>query len=251
MHSTIVRSSLALCWLLAACAATPGSEPSPSPKLGVDGPGGEPGAGDHGGGNGTGPSAGPGGAPGAGGPGGAGGAGGAGGGSTVTREWSETVEVTNGDVHSLIHQEYKAVASVSLVGGDGAWTFTGTANITAAFTSDYQARLADILGAPCNVHYTDAASASGSVQVEGGLSAADGFYDFTLYIPGIDTGTNATVRDDSDCDGPNNSETTPWSAAPISAGGSGEYSGASISGSEAVPREGGEDRTEWSFSIPN
>ena len=238
--------------LLAACGGKTEPSPSPSPEIAGVGPGGQPNPGGPGGGNAGGQPAGPGGAvPGGPGPGGAGGAGGAGG-NTVTRKWSESVTQSGAGMSSVVTQQYTAIVQVTLTSeGPGAWTFTGSADITAAFTSDYQARKADILGAACNVHYTDDASASGTVQIDGGLNASDGFYQFHVNIPGIDTGTNETVRDDSDCDGPNNSETTPWSAAQISAQGSGEYTGSSISGSESTPREGGEDTVTWSFTLPN
>jgi hypothetical protein len=98
------------------------------------------------------------------------------------------------------------------------------------------------------VHYTDDAKASGSVQVEGGLEAGDGFYQFHVNVPGLD-GTNETVRDDSGCRGPNNSETTTWSVAPITAGGSGDLTDPShISGSTTEPREGGEDTVKWDLT---
>jgi hypothetical protein len=143
------------------------------------------------------------------------------------------------------------VVQLTLTGEDGSWTFTGSASITAAYTSNFSGRKADILGAPCDVHYTDDASASGTVQVDGGLTAYDGFYDFYVNIPGVDTGTNNAVRNDSDCDGPNDLYTTPWAAAPTTASGSGEYSGTSISGSVSTPRTGGDDTITWSFALPN
>ncbi len=232
-------------------------EPEPSPTLcpsgsgdGQGGQGGQAGAG----GNAATPTSGPGGG-GGGAPGGAGGAGsaagGAGGGNTITRVWTEIAEVSDGSTYSLIEQSYRAVVQVNLSGGDGSWAFTGSAQITATYSSEYRTKLEDLAGAPCTVHFTDDATASGAVQVDGGLEARDGFYEFHVNVPGIDTGTNATVRDDSACGGTNISETTPWSAAPITAGGSGEYSGTSISGSESAPRLGGTDSTTWSFTLPS
>jgi hypothetical protein len=156
-----------------------------------------------------------------------------------------------GGTSSVITQRYMATVRVSLTKVDeGAWTITGTANIESAYTSDWVSNQTSPLG-PCNVHYTDDAMASGTVDVEGGLEARDGFYQFHVNIPGVD-GSNATVRDDSGCHGPNNHETTPWSAAPITASGSGEMAGSrTISGSSSTPRTGGEDKVTWSFSLPD
>ena len=167
---------------------------------------------------------------------------------TVTRIWSESVEQSGTGMHSLTTQSYRAVVQVSSIQGDvGAWELAGNAEIVSSFTSDYESSTTTALG-PCNVHYTDNAKASGSVQVEGGLEAGDGFYQFQLNIPGLD-GNNDTVRDDSGCRGPNNTETTPWSAAPISAGASGDLTDPNhISGSTTQPREGGEDTVIWDLT---
>jgi hypothetical protein len=172
-------------------------------------------------------------------------------GSSVTRSWNETVMERGSGTSSVITQQYSATVRVSLTKVDeGAWTITGVADIVSSFTSDWVSNQTSPLG-PCNAHYTDNAMASGTVDVEGGLEARDGFYQFYVNIPGVD-GSNATVRDDSGCRGPNNAETTPWSAAPIMAAGSGEMTSArTISGSSRAPREGGEDKTTWSFSLPD
>jgi hypothetical protein len=168
---------------------------------------------------------------------------------TITRSWSESVTQLGSGTSSVITQQYAATVNVSLTKVDeGAWTITGPASIVSAFTSDWVSNQTSPLG-PCNVHYTDNAGASGTVDVEGGLEARDGFYQFYVNIPGVD-GSNATVRDDSGCNGPNNQETTPWSAAPITASGSGEMTGSrTISGSSSEPRQGGEDKVIWSFSL--
>lgn len=170
--------------------------------------------------------------------------------SSITRSWSESVTQRGSGTSSVITQRYTATVRVSLTKVDvGAWTITGTADIDSAFTSDWVSQQTSSLG-PCNVHYTDDAKASGTVAVEGGLEASDGFYQFYVNIPGVE-GSNATVRDDSGCNGPNNLETTPWSAAPITASGSGEMTGPrTISGNSRAPREGGEDTLTWSFSLP-
>jgi len=170
--------------------------------------------------------------------------------SSITRTWSERVMERGSGTSSVITQQYTAAVSVSLTKVDeGAWTITGTASIVSAFTSDWVSNQTSSLG-PCNVHYTDDAMASGTVDVEGGLEARDGFYQFYVNIPGVD-GSNATVRDDSGCNGPNNHETTPWSAASIMASGSGEMTGSrTIAGSSSKPRQGGEDKVTWSFSLP-
>jgi hypothetical protein len=271
MRTKAIASGLLAMALLSACATssaapTPTAPPCPvesdsGQEQGPDattsaacpggaGPGGQSGPGAGGGNAPGGPGAG--GSPGPGGGVGAGGVGGGvgGTGAAVTRTWSETVEVSGDGVQSVTHQSYSAVVHLTMTGEDGTWTFTGTADITAAFTSNYSAQKADILGAPCDVHYTDDASASGTVQIDGGLEASDGFYQFFVNIPGVDTGTNNTVRNDSDCGGPNTIDSTPWSAAPISASGSGEYTGTTISGSSSVPTTGGEDKVTWSFTIP-
>ena len=167
---------------------------------------------------------------------------------TVTRIWSESVEQSGEGVDSLITQSYEAVVRVSSIQADvGAWELAGTAEIISSFTSDYESHTTTPLG-PCNVHYTDDAKARGSVQVEGGLEAGDGFYQFHVNIPGLD-GQNETVRDDSGCRGPNNSETTPWPVAPITAAGSGDLTDPDhISGSTTEPREGGEDTVTWDLT---
>jgi len=170
--------------------------------------------------------------------------------SSITRSWSESVIQRGSGTSSVITQQYAATVIVSLTKVDvGAWTIAGTATIMSAFTSDWVSQQTSSLG-PCNVHYTDDAKASGTVVVEGGLEASDGFYQFYVNIPGVD-GSNATVRDDSGCNGPNNQETTPWSAAQMMASGSGDMTGSrAISGSSSVPREGGDDTVTWSFSLP-
>ena len=169
---------------------------------------------------------------------------------TITRTWSESVTQTGSGTSSVITQQYMAVVRVSLSKVDeGGWTISGPASISSAYTSDWKSNQVSSLG-PCNVHYTDNASASATVDVEGGLEARDGFYNFYVNIPGAD-GSNATVRDDSGCNGPNNQETTPWSAAPITASGSGDMTDArTISGSSSTPRQGGEDTLTWSFTLP-
>jgi hypothetical protein len=140
---------------------------------------------------------------------------------TVTRTWSERVEQSGDNDHSLITQSYEAVVQVSSNQVDvGAWELFGNAELISSYTSDYKSHTTSPLG-PCNIHYTDDAKGNGTVQVTGGLEAGDGFYQFHVQIPGLD-GNNETVRDDSGCSGPNNSETTPWSVALITAGGSGD-----------------------------
>ena len=167
----------------------------------------------------------------------------------VTRIWSESVEQSGDGVHSLITQSYEAVVRVSSAqGAVGGWELAGNAEIVSTYTSDFQSRTTTSLG-PCNVHYTDDAKSRGTVQVEGGLEAYDGFYQFHVKIPGLD-GSNQTVRDDSGCHGQNNSETTPWSVAPITAGGSGDLTDSNhISGSTTEPREGGEDTVTWDLTL--
>jgi hypothetical protein len=181
------------------------------------------------------------------------GPGGVGGGSDgrVTRTWSETVEEAGSGVRSVIHQQYQATVSINLTEVDvGAWAITGRAQITSSFTSLYESRTTTPLG-PCNIRYTDDASAGGAVDVEGGLEARDGFYQFHVNIPGLD-GTNRTVRDDSGCNGPNNQETTPWTVAPILAAGNGDLTDPGhISGSFTEPRQGGEDTVSWDITLPD
>ncbi len=272
MRARIIGAGLLAIALLSACttsSADPTPTPSPCPVQsdsvetqepdattagacsGGTGSGGQSGSGSGGGnapgGPGGGGSTGPGGGLGGGGLGG--GVGGTG--AAITRTRSETVEVSGDGVQSVTHQSYTAVVHLTMTGGEGTWTFTGSADITAAYRSDYSAQMADILGAPCDVHYTDDASAAGTVQIDGGLEASDGFYQFFVNIPGIDTGTNNTLRNDSDCGGPNISDSAPWSAAPTSASGSGEYTGTIISGSSSSPLTGGEDAVAWNFTIPN
>ena len=181
---------------------------------------------------------------------GAGAIGGGGPDGSITHTWSERVTQTGDGTSSVITQRYTAVVSVSLTKVDeGAWTISGSASITSSYTNDWKSSQTSSLG-PCDVHYTDNATAMGTVEVEGGLEAWDGFYQFHVNIPGVD-GSNDTVRDDSGCKGPINRETTPWAAAPVTAGGSGDMSGPrTISGSSSEPRTGGEDTVSWSFTLP-
>jgi hypothetical protein len=169
---------------------------------------------------------------------------------SITRRWSESVTQSGGGTSGVVTQQYMAVVEVSLSNvGDGGWTISGPASISSTYTSDYRNNQTSSLG-PCNVHYTDNASASDTVAVEGGLEARDGFYNFYVNIPGAD-GSNATVRDDSGCNGPNKQETTPWSAAAITVSGSGDMTDArTISGGSSTPRENGEDTVTWTFTLP-
>lgn len=179
-------------------------------------------------------------------------AGGGGSDGSIIRRWSESVTQSGDGFSSVVTQQYTALVQVTLTKVDfGGWEITGPAEVTSSFTSDVTRRLATVLGAPCNVHYTDAASGTGTVTVTGGLEARDGFYQFRVDIPGVDGG-NDTVRNDSACDGPNDRETTLWQVAPITAGGSGDFADSDhISGSSSEPREGGEDTVTWSFTLPD
>lgn len=169
---------------------------------------------------------------------------------SITRRWSESVTQSGSGTSSVITQEYRAAVEVSLSKVDeGAWIISGPASISSAYTSDWRSNQTSSLG-PCNAHYTDDASATGTVDVEGGLEARDGSFQFHVNIPGVD-GSNVTVRDDSGCNGPNKQETAPWSVAPITASGSGDMTGArTISGRSSTPRENGEDTVTWTFTIP-
>ncbi|HEX5589917.1 MAG TPA: hypothetical protein VFX65_06480 [Candidatus Limnocylindrales bacterium] len=179
---------------------------------------------------------------------GAGGSGGSGHDGTLTKAWSESVAEQGDGVSSLITQDYRAVAAITLTKVDiGAWTISGWADVTSSYTSDFESHFTSALG-PCDSHYTDDASGGGRVDVDGGLEARDGFYQFYVNIGGLD-GSNATVRDDSGCSGTNTSEVVPWSVAPTTVGGSGEYTGTTLSGSQSVPRTGGQDMTAWTITI--
>jgi hypothetical protein len=255
MRATAIGAGLLTLILVSGCGATPGQtttagqspspEPSSCPTSGPDGESSAPSICPPAGGQ----SGGPGGQPA--GPGAPGGPGGPGG-DFVTRTWSETVRVSDTTMQSVVHQEYQATIHVVFGSGDGTggWTLTGTAEITSAFTSDGTEQLQDITGAPCSIHYTDNAGATGTVNViDGGIEARDGFYQFHVDIPGVD-GSNTAVRDDSGCLGANTTEQTPWSAAPIIASGNGEYTGRHISGSFTEPRQEGEDKVTWSLTLP-
>src|SRR5829696_5281363 len=159
--------------MLSACGSGKAG-PSPSPVIDGDGPGGQPGGGGVGNQPGESSAAGGVGGPGAGGQPGAGGTGG-GGGNTVTRTWSETVSNPLG----VVHQDYQAIVNVVFgPGEDGSWTLAGTANITSTFSNEVTEQLQDITGAACTTHHTDDSSASGSVDVDGGIEAREGFYQF-------------------------------------------------------------------------
>ena len=183
-----------------------------------------------------------GGSSGVGGSGGAGGAGGAGS-STVTLAWTEKVDRSGSGATDLVTQDYKAVAHLTLTRVDvGAWTITGRADVSGSFKEDFKSDCA---------HYTDNASGSGTVDVSGGLEAVDGSYQFHLDILGV-TGSNATVRDDSPCGGPNNAETTEWTIAPANSGGDGTYTDLHhITGTSTKPRTGGNETLNWDLSLPD
>lgn len=163
---------------------------------------------------------------------------------TVTRRWEEIVEQTGEGMESKTAQFYEVVVRLSSAQVDvGAWELTGDAEIVSTFTSDYKSSTTSSLG-PCNVHYTDDAKGSGTVEVEGGLEAGDGLYQFHVNVPGLD-GSNETVRDDSGCRGPNKTETTPWPVAPIRLGGSGDLTDPDhISGSTET-QNGAKETVTW------
>jgi hypothetical protein len=214
-----------VCSLLLACGGSaPGADPSPTPT-----PTASPSIGGAGGGGVTG------------GGGGAGGAGG--GGNTVTYMWTETVDRSAPGVFDIVHQEYKAVAQVTLTHVDiYSWEITGRAEVSGVFTEDFKSDCA---------HYTDDAAGRGTVDVTGGLEASDGAYQFYVDILGA-TGTNATVRDDSACGGPNNAETTEWSIGSTTQGGDGDYTDIHhITGTWTRPREGGTETLTWDLTLPD
>lgn len=163
---------------------------------------------------------------------------------TVTRKWEESVERLGEGMESKTTQIYEATVRISSNQVDvGAWELSGDAEIVSTFTSDYKSSTTTPLG-PCNVHYTDDAKGTGTVEVKGGLEAGDGFYQFHVNVAGLE-GTNETVRDDSGCRGPNKSETTPWPVAPVTVGGSGEMGDADhISGSSET-QNGAKETVTW------
>jgi hypothetical protein len=168
---------------------------------------------------------------------------------TVTHRWNESVTQSGVGTKTVTTQTYEAVIQVSSTYADiGSWTLGGQATITSTFTNDVESHSSTSLG-PCNTHYTDDASGGGSVTVDGSLEAREGFYQFSVSIPGLD-GSNDTVRDDSGCFGPKNVETVTWSIAPDRVGGSGDFTDPShISGSTSEPREGGENTLKWDFTL--
>jgi hypothetical protein len=182
---------------------------------------------------------------GGGGSGGSGGPGGGsgGGGNTVTLAWSENVDRSGSGATDLVTQDYKAVARLTLTRVDvGSWTIAGQALVSGSFKEDYKS--------DCS-HYTDNASGSGTVDVSGGLEAVDGSYQFHLDILGV-TGSNATVRDDSPCGGPNNAETTEWPIARANSGGDGTYTDLHhITGTWTKPRTGGNETLSWDLALPD
>ena len=171
-----------------------------------------------------------------------GGSGGAGS-SIVTLAWTEKADRSGSGATDLVTQDYKAVAHLTLTRVDvGAWTITGRADVSGSFKEDFKSDCA---------HYTDNASGSGTVDVSGGLEAVDGSYQFHLDILGV-TGSNATVRDDSPCGGPNNAETTEWTIAPASPGGDGTYADLHhITGTSTKLRTGGDETLTWDLSLPD
>jgi len=229
MRRIAVLSGLLVVGLVAACStAGPGASPTPSPTPSPTAPvggAGQPGAG-----------------------GGAGGVGG-GGGNTITREFSETVVQSDAGFHSEIHQDLHAVINVTVTKVDfGRYTLTGTANLTGTYSSDFVSDMDTPLG-HCHQEQHDDSSGSGTTDAEGGLEANEGFFQFHVNVLGVD-GSGTAVRDDSGCFGSATTEAVPWALAPFTAGNSGEYSGTTISGTAAEPREGGEDRLSWNITLP-
>jgi hypothetical protein len=152
---------------------------------------------------------------------------------------------------SVITTTYSAVVHVTLTKGDiHAWSFAGSADISGTYTSDFKSHADSPLG-PCDEHFTDDASGSGTVDLwSGGIEASDGHYQFTLNIAGIDNGSSLTVRDDTGCFGGSTTETVVWGIAPDTMGGDGDYTDPNhITGSWTHPLEGGSDVLTWDLTL--
>ena len=140
---------------------------------------------------------------------------------TLRRQEDHTTVQSGGGNTSRIRQTYDATITIRATAVDiGRWTLAGPATIIGTFSSDWVSRQTSALG-PCNQHYTDEAEAKGTGVIEGGLEIDDDFFQLTVRVPGIDTGTMNSVRDDTGCFGSRTAESNPWTAAEETLGESG------------------------------
>lgn len=227
MNTRAIASGLLAMLLLSACAAkTGGPGESTAPAGSLVGPGPTTGATDETGAQGTWTG-------------------------TLTHELSTRVTETFPNSSSVVAEDYKAVVRITSTAVDiEGWELGGSAELVKHLTSDSQTHNVSSVG-PCNLHYTDDASADGTVTIDGGLETRNGIFQFYVNIPGLDpVGTNLTVRDETGCFGANNQETNPWYIGPTTSSGDGDLTDPNhISGGTTTPTQGGEDKLTWSFTL--
>lgn len=140
---------------------------------------------------------------------------------TLRRQEEHTTQESGGGNASKTRQTYDATITIRATAVDiSRWTLAGQATIIATFSSDWVSRQTSSLG-PCNQHYTDDAEAKGTGVIDGGLEIDDDFFQLTVRVPGIESGTMNSVRDDTGCFGSRTTESNPWAAAEETLGESG------------------------------
>ena len=171
---------------------------------------------------------------------------------TVTRHYTETTTTTSDSDSTALTVTYDATVLISstLVDING-WTLTGPATIKATSSSDYRAHFTSTLG-NCDKHYHDEDLAKGGSSAKGGLGISDdATYEFTLSIPGFESGTETAMRDETGCLGSSNTEVSPWPVGPVTLEGSGDVTDPTLlSGTASKPvANGGQDIVTWSLHL--
>jgi hypothetical protein len=170
---------------------------------------------------------------------------------TLTRELSKRVTETFPNSTSVSAEDYKAVVRITSTAVDiEGWELSGSAELVKHLTSDLQTHNVSPVG-PCSYHYTEDASADGTVTIAGGLETRNGIFQFHVNIPGLDpAGTILNVWDETGCNGANKQETNPWYIGSTTSDGDGDLIDPNhISGGTTTPTEGGEDKLTWSFTF--
>lgn len=172
---------------------------------------------------------------------------------TLTYNWTQRVEETGPGMHSLQEQTYHATVQITSTQVDiKAWELTGTALVTASWTSEFSSQLDTPLG-PCNQHYTDSVPPNSPMQVDvsGGLEVGDpgDLYQLSVGLTGFEL-TNHTVRDDTGCFGSSTVEDTPWPVAPTTLGDSGTVTDPThLTGTLVKPNSTGDDTLTYDLRL--
>ena len=171
---------------------------------------------------------------------------------TVTRHFTQTTNETTESDTSTLTVTYDATVNFSSNEVDiNAWKLSGPATIKSTQSSDYQYHVTSTVGT-CNKHYHDEDIVEGTGVVDGGFGIADdATYEFNMTIPGLDTGTETAMRDETGCLGSSNTEVNPWSVAFVTVDGAGDVTDPTfITGSTSKPiANGGRDTVTWTFHL--